>query len=95
MIVFQGYDCASVMSRNCSDVEHHIKEVVPYATYIHCHAHCLNLVLVDCVKTNSHASDFPTVVQTLHAFMSTSKAQLVYLEIENHLHPGKKNRQLQ
>ena len=50
MIVSQGYDGASVMSGCCSGVQQRIRELVPQAIYIHCHAHCLNLVLVDCVK---------------------------------------------
>ena len=45
-IVSQAYDGASVMSRKCSGVKRHIKEVSPEATYIHCYAHCLNLALV-------------------------------------------------
>lgn len=85
MIVSQGYDGASVMSGCCSGVQQRIKEVVPHATCIHCHAHCLNLVLVDCVKTNYHASDFFIVVQTLYVFMSTSKAHVIYLDMQNHL----------
>ncbi len=63
--------------------------------YIHCHAHCLNLVIVDCVKSNTHASDFFTIDQMLYVFMSTSKAHVVYLEMQNQLHPDKQNRQLQ
>ena len=43
-IVSQGYDGASVMSGNCSGVQMRIKEVAPMAIYVHCYAHCLNLV---------------------------------------------------
>ena len=77
MIVSQGYDGASVMSGCCCGVQQRIRELVPHAIYIHCHAHCLNLVLVDCVKSNSAASAFFTVVQSLYTFMSTSKAHVV------------------
>lgn len=49
-MVSQGYDGAAVMSVCVSDVQTHIRQLVPQAIYIHCHAHCLNLVLVDCVK---------------------------------------------
>ena len=94
-IVSQGYDGASVMSGCSIGVQQRIKEVVPHATYIHCHAHCLNLVLVDCVKANCHASDFFIIVQALYVFMSTSKAHVVYLDMQNHLHPEKQKRQLQ
>ena len=46
-IVSQGYDGASVMSGHCSGVQTRLKEFAPHAVYIHCHAHILNLVLVD------------------------------------------------
>ena len=80
---------------SCSGVQQRIRELVPHAIHIHCHADCLNLVLVDCVKSNSAASEFFTVVQSLYTFMSTSKAHVVYLEIQNQLHPDQQNRQLQ
>ena len=35
------------MSGSYTGVQTHLKEVTPYATYIHCYAHSLNLVLVD------------------------------------------------
>ena len=57
-IVSQGYDGASVMSGNISGVQQRMKEVAPYAVYIHCYAHTLNLALVDCVKNVQVAWDF-------------------------------------
>ena len=49
-IVSQGYDGAAVMSGCASGVHTRIRNIAPSAIYVHCHAHCLNLVLVDCVK---------------------------------------------
>ena len=57
-IVSQGYDGASVMSGRCTGVLQRICEVVPHAAYVHCYAHCLNLVLVDSTKNVSEASEF-------------------------------------
>ena len=57
-IVSQGYDGASVMSGRCSGVQQRVMEVVPQAIYIHCFAHILNLVLVDCSKNVSYAAEF-------------------------------------
>ena len=54
-IVSQGYDGASVMRGCCTGVQKHIRDLVPQALYVHSHANCLNLVLVDCVKKNSLA----------------------------------------
>ena len=55
----------------------------------------MNLVIVDCVKSNSHAYEFFSLVQTLYVFMSTSKAHTIFLEKQAELHEGKQTRQLQ
>ena len=52
-IISQGYDGASVMSGCCRGVQQRIKEIAPHAVYVHCYAHCLNVVLVDCTKSVS------------------------------------------
>jgi len=57
-LVGQGYDGAAVMSGRCSGVQTRVKEVAKYAFYVHCRAHCLNLVIVDSVKMS----------QKLHVF---------------------------
>ena len=57
-IVSQGYDGASVMSGRCLGVQNLIKAVAPMAIYVHCYAHCLNLVLVDSTKCVPEASEF-------------------------------------
>ena len=57
-IISQGYDGASVMSGHCTGVQQRVKQVAPQALYVHCYAHCLNLVLVDTTKTVPQASDF-------------------------------------
>ena len=51
-IVAQSYNGASVMSGHVSGVQQGIKETHPYAAYIHCFAHKLNLVLVECCSVN-------------------------------------------
>ena len=95
MIVSQGYDGASVMSGCCSGVQQRIRELVPKTIYIHCHAHCLNLVLVDCVKKNAHTFEFFALVQSLYVFMSSTKAHAIFFEKQNQLHPDQQTRQLQ
>ena len=49
--IAQCYDGASVMSGCNSGVQERFCQEVPQAVYIHCYAHKLNLVLVDCVKS--------------------------------------------
>jgi len=43
--VGQGYDGASTMSGHVSGVHVRIREQAPFAVYVHCASHCLNLVL--------------------------------------------------
>jgi len=76
-IVSQGYDGASVMSGRYSGVQTRIW--APMAVYVHCYAHCLNLVLVDSTKSDPQASEFFALLEILHVFMSTSKAHEVYI----------------
>ena len=46
----QGYDGAANMSGLYSGVQARIREIESLATYVHCAAHNLNLVLNDAVK---------------------------------------------
>ena len=94
-IVSQGYDGASVMSGHCSGVQQRIKAVAPMAVYIHCYAHCLNLVLVDSTKSLSVAAEFFALLEALYVFMSASKANTVYTEKQSILYPEKPARRLQ
>lgn len=94
-IVSQGYDGASVMSGHCTGVQPRIKEVAPHATYVHCNAHCLNLVLVDSTKKVSYASEFFSLLETLYVFMSGSKTHAIFIQKQSELHPNKQVRQLQ
>lgn len=57
-LVGQGYDGASVMSGKHSGVSARIKNSARFAFYVHCNAHCLNLVLVDAVKSVPEAINF-------------------------------------
>lgn len=49
-IIAQSYDGASVMSGSRGGVQKKLKDYYPYATYIHCMAHKLNLVILDMCK---------------------------------------------
>ena len=91
-LVSQGYDGASVMSGKHAGVQQCIKDVAPQAIYIHCYAHCLNLVLVDCAKG---LSEFFQLLQTLYVFISTSKAHKIYISKQSQLHPDKQVHQMQ
>ena len=88
-MVSQGYDGAFVI------VQTRIRQLAPQAIYIHCQAHCLNLVLVDCVKSIPQASEFFACLQSLYVFMTASKAHVLFIQKQSELHPDKQPRELQ
>ena len=92
-LVSQGYDGASVMSSKHAGVQQRIKDVAQ-AIYIHCYAHCLHFVLVDCAKGISEADEFFQLLQTLYVFISTSKAHEIYISKQSQLYPDKQVRQM-
>ena len=94
-IVSQGYDGASVMSGRCSGVQQRFREIAPYALYIHCYAHRLNLVLIDCVKMVQSVREFFCLLEHLYVFVSTTKAHACFMDMQQKLHPGKQPLQLQ
>ena len=95
LIVFQGYDGAFVFNCNCTGVQTRLKEVAPYATYIHCYAHSLNLVLVDCAKAIPHAAEFFCLMESLYVFIAGTKAHAIFMSKQHDLHPTKQPIQLQ
>ena len=93
-IVSQAYDGASVMSGRCTGVQKRVMEVVPQAVYIHCFAHILNLVLVDCSKNVVHAARFFALLESLYVFVSSTKAHVLFVQKQSELHPTKPIREL-
>lgn len=71
-LVGQGYDGESVMSGKHSGVAARIKTDAKHAFYVHCNAHCLNLVLVDAVKAVPEADCFFALLQRLYMYISGS-----------------------
>ena len=92
--VCQCYDGASVMSGECAGVQAKVREIAPQATYIHCCAHRLNLVLVDCVKETPVAEDFFALLEALYVCLSHSKANALFMEIQRDQRAGIQPRQL-
>ena len=73
--ISQCYDGASVMSGWASGVQARIRERIPHARYVHCHAHRLNLVLVDSMKYLPSVFEFFGTIQSLYSFISTSSVR--------------------
>lgn len=94
-LVGQGYDGASVRSGNHSGVSTRIKNSARYAFYVHCNAHCLNLVLVDSVKSVPEAVNFFALLQKLYNFVSGSYVHLKWLAVQKELYPEQQPRESQ
>ena len=56
-VIGQCYDGGSVISGSSGGVQKLMRELVPCAFYVHCHAHRINLVVVDVCKGNAKISD--------------------------------------
>ena len=93
-LVGQGYDGA-VMSGKHSGVSARIKNSARFAFYVHCNAHCLNLVLVDAVKSVPEAVNFFALLQKLYNFVSGSYVYLKWLAVQKELYPQQQPRELQ
>ena len=87
-LVGQGYDGASVMSGKHSGVSARIQSNARFAFYVHCNAHCLNLVLVDATKAVPEVVDFFALLQQLYNFVSGSYVHLKWLAVQKELYPS-------
>lgn len=68
----QGYDGAAVMSGVYGGVQALIKEKQPKATYIHCAAHNLNLVIGDAVKCSLEIQSYFSILEEIYVFFGNS-----------------------
>lgn len=71
-LVGQGYDGAPVTSGKQNGVAQSVQKVAIYAFYVHCHAHRLNLVIVDTMKSITYAAEFFALLEKLYVFLSRS-----------------------
>ncbi|XP_025196204.1 zinc finger MYM-type protein 1-like [Melanaphis sacchari] len=79
----QGYDGASVMKGMYSGVQKRIIDKAPNATYVHCCAHNLNLVICDAAKSSSDALRFFETIQSKFNFFSSSAPRWALLAFGN------------
>ena len=87
-LVGQGYDGAAVMSGVHAGVQAKIKEVAKHAFYVHCSAHCLNLVIVDSVKSVTDAGHFFSLLERMYVFMSGSYVHNQWLQVQREMFDG-------
>ena len=71
-----------------------IRNEAQFALYVHCHAHRLNLALVDCAKAVPQAAEFFVLLEQLYVFASGSFVHARWVEIQRQLYPGAAVREL-
>lgn len=71
-LVGQAYDGASTMSGHITGVQERIREKAPMANYVHCNAHCLDLVLQEAGKSVQFIRDAISVVHDIGTFLNGS-----------------------
>ena len=82
LCVSQSYDGASVMSGRVGGVQAKIKDLCPQATYCHCYAHRLNLILVDCCKVIPVVHEYFSLLQSLYVFVSSAAVHCVFERVQ-------------
>lgn len=87
----QGYDGAANMSGHYKGLQSRILRQNPKALYVHCQAHCLNLVLVESAKSNICFVSFFNLVEKLYTFMAnSSKRHSAFIEMQKRKHPDQR-----
>jgi hypothetical protein len=84
--VSQCYDGASVMSGHLNGVQVHVRDSCKSpCLYIHCHAHRLNLVLVDVCSDIMCISDSLALMEAIYCFFSVSTLRHdVFKQVQEH-----------
>ena len=92
----QGYDGAANMSGRFKGLQSRILKRNPKALYVHCQAHCLNLVLVESAKSNICFVSFFNLVEKLYAFVAnSSKRHSAFTEMQKTMYPDQRPLELQ
>ncbi len=76
------------MSGRHSGVAARIKAKTNHAFYVHCNAHCLNLVLVDSTKSVPESETFFSLLQKLYVYMSGSYVHQKWLSVQKEMYQG-------
>lgn len=80
-VVAVCFDGAATMAGCSNGVQSKCKEINSKIFYVHCHAHCLNLVLVDSIgRKNRIVFDFFGTIQFLYSFIEGSCIRHATLE---------------
>lgn len=85
----QGYEGAAHMSGGYSGLQSRIQSHNDKALCVHCHAHCLNLVLVESAKSSQPFVCFFNLVESLYTFQArTPKCYAAFVTLQQNMYPG-------
>lgn len=79
-LIAQTYDGAAVMASDLNGLQAKVREVAPSATFVHCYAHRLNLVLSQGLKSIPKAKVFFATLGGFTSFFSKSTKRVMMLE---------------
>lgn len=79
-LIAQSYDGAAVMSGQKGGVNVKIKEKYPFAFFIHCYAHQLNLIMIQSISKNKQVRVFFSNLSELPVFFSHSPQRVSVLD---------------
>lgn len=68
------------MSGHQSGVNVRVKEKYPYAYFIHCYAHQLNLIMAQATSQNKHVKEFFSNLSQIPTFFSNSPQRVAILD---------------
>ena len=84
----QGYDGAANMSGSYKGLQSQNQSHNDKALYVHGHAHCLNLVLVESAKSNQHFVRFFNLLESLYTFFAGStKCHAAFVKMQQSMYP--------
>lgn len=78
-LIAQSYDGAAVMSGQHAGVQALIKKKYPFAHYVHCYAHQLNLIMSKAASANSQVRVFFGNLQDIPGFFNNSPQRVEVL----------------
>ncbi|KAL4126426.1 hypothetical protein QTP88_010648 [Uroleucon formosanum] len=79
-LIAQSYDGAAVMSGQKAGVNVKIKEKYPFAYFIHCYAHQLNLIMIQSISKNKQVRVFFSNLSEIPVFFSHSPQRVSVLD---------------
>eukprot|EP00102_Acyrthosiphon_pisum_P013340 XP_008182878.1 PREDICTED: uncharacterized protein LOC103309376 [Acyrthosiphon pisum] len=79
-LIAQSYDGAAVMSGQNSGVNVRVRETYPFANFIHCYTHQLNLIMTQATSQNKQIKIFFSNLSEIPVFFSNSPQRVAVLD---------------